>query len=186
MPGPIAPLVGLLLGIAFAWAAREDLAQSEKGPLATRAVLLVAAYGLLVHGPITGYFLTYAPDWFYAYLVDSRQLPATVEVFGVLLAAATPLIAFAAAARVASRRRGAILFRWSAGLLIVILGLSLAFGTRWATDATYTQFRGDFGTRAVAGGDLGYALLWMNSVMAVAIAWMFRSLRSLGRASQHR
>ena len=184
MPLLIAPLLGLLLGLVFARAARDELAFSERGPLSSPSIIVVAAYGLLVHAPITGYFLTYAPDWSYAYLVDSQKLPAAMEIAGTLVAAGSPLLAFAVAAPSTVRRRSPVLFRAAVVLVVMIIVLSAVLGPRWATEATYTQYYGDFGTRSVAGSDLGYALLWMNGVIVLAVLWVVQCLRAMSRRAQ--
>jgi hypothetical protein len=50
---------------------------------------------------------------------------------------------------------------------------------RLSVQATYSQFHGDFGTRAVAGGPLGYALMWSTLVLVGAAAWTAHSLRRM-------
>jgi hypothetical protein len=177
MPILIAPLLGLLVGLVFAWAAREELARSERGALASQATLPVAAFGLLVHAPVTGYFLTYAPDWSLAYLFDSQRLPALVTVGAALLTAGTPLLGFAIMASPASRRRSSIVLRAGAVLLGTIIATASVLGGRWARDATFAQFHGDFGTRSLAGSELGHVVLWMNAVFVLAVVWMLWSLR---------
>jgi len=180
----LAPWIGLLLGLAFAWFARDDLARSERGPLATPALLLAAAFGLLVLGPATGYYLAYAPDWSFAYLVDSQRLPAAAEMLALLISTASPMFGFVLAARTSSRRDGVSLLRWAVALVVVVLVLTLVLGHRFATEASYAQYHGAFGTRSVAGGDLGLSLLWINLVVALCAGWVIHQLKRLSRGAR--
>jgi hypothetical protein len=50
---------------------------------------------------------------------------------------------------------------------------------RLSVQATYAQFHGDFGTHAVAGGPLGYALIWTTLVLSGAFAWTAHALRRM-------
>jgi hypothetical protein len=181
MPAPIAPLVGFVLGIAFAWAAAEELARAG-GHAASRSLWLVTLFGLVVFAPAAGFFLAFSPDWSYAYLFDSQRLPGAVDLGLVLVDAASVPAGFAAASRWAAARRLGALLRFA----LVPLGLVMAFVAfalpRIGVHATYAQYHGDFGTRAVSGSPLGYALLWMSTVLAAAIYWVWRSLRMLGQA----
>jgi hypothetical protein len=146
MPVLIAPWVGLLFGVLFAWMAREDLARSERGPLASPALVLTLAFGMLIHGPVAGYFLAYAPDWSVAYLMDSQRLPSIVDMIALLLTAASPAAGYLLSVYPASRREGAILARWSLPLLVVVVAATIALGPRLGTEANYAQYRGSFGT----------------------------------------
>jgi hypothetical protein len=48
-------------------------------------------------------------------------------------------------------------------------------------DGSYHQVRGAFGTQPVAGGPLGYAILWMDALFAVAFALTARLLAARPR-----
>src|SRR5512145_1494593 len=154
MPVLIAPLVGLLLGVLFAWMAREDLARSERGPFASAALVLAIGFGFLVHGPAVGYFLAYAPDWSLAYLLDSQRVPTIVDMLALLLSAASPTIGYLLSVSAASRREGAVLLRWSMPLLACVAIATFVLLPRLGTEANYAQYSGSFGTRSVAGGGL--------------------------------
>jgi hypothetical protein len=180
MPVLIAPVVGLLIGVFFAWMARVDLARSERGPMTSPALLLVLAFGLLIHGPVTGYFLAYAPDWSFAYLVDSQRVPGIGAMAALLLAAASPTLGYLVSLSPASRSEGASLLRWSLPLLVLVIAVTIALGSRLGTEANYAQFRGSFGTRSVAGSGLGVSILWMNGVLFVCAGWVAKCVRDLG------
>lgn len=184
MPVLLAPWVGLLLGVVFAWTAREDLARSERGPLASQAWILPMAYGFLVHSPVAGYFLAFAPDWSVAYLIDSQRLPPIVDFAALLATAASPVCGYLFAARSASRRAGAPLLRGSLILLVFIVAATAALLPRLGTDASYVQYRGAFGTRRVAGGELGMSLLWMNAISLCSVGWVAKVLRLLGQRTR--
>jgi hypothetical protein len=184
MPLLIAPWVGLLFGALFAWTAREDLARSERGPLASAALVLTLAFGLLIHGPVAGYFLAYAPDWSVAYLIDSQRLPTFVDMISLLLTAASPTIGYLLSIAPASRREGAVLLRGWLPLLVLVVAVTIALGPRLGTEGNYAQYRGSFGTRSVAGGGLGMSLLWMNTVLFCSVGWVAKSLRQLGQRTR--
>jgi hypothetical protein len=180
MPAPAAPLIGFVLGIAFAWAAAEELARAG-GHAGARSLWLVGLFGLIVYAPAAGFFLAFSPDWSYAYLVDSQRLPGAVDLGLVLLDAASVPAGFVAASRWAAARKLGALVRLSflpVALLIAFFAFAMP---RLGVHATHAQYHGDFGTRAVSGSPLGYALLWMFTVLAGAIFWMLRSLRMLGQ-----
>lgn len=184
MPVLIAPWVGLLFGVAFAWMAREELARSERGPLASPASLLPLAFGFLVHGPVAAFFLAYAPDWSLAYLIDSQRVPTIVEMILLLLTTASPTIGYVFSVNSASRREGTHLLRWAIPLLVLVVALTLVLAPRLGTEANYAQFRGSFGTRSIAGGGLGMSLLWMNTVLFCCAGWVAKSLRQLGQRAR--
>jgi hypothetical protein len=181
----VAPWLGLLLGLGFAWFSTETLSRSEHSALASPALLLASAFGLLILGPATAYFLAYAPDWSFAYLIDSQRLPATIEMLALLLTTASPTIGFVLFARPASRREGSILLRWALVLLVVLVALVVGLHRRFATEANFAQYHGSFGTRSIAGGRLGFSLLWMNAVVAVTAGWVSYQLKRLGKKTRN-
>lgn len=178
MLAPISPLIGLLLGLLFAWAASPPQLGTSVG-LSSRALLLVILFSLLVFAPICSYFLAFAPDWSYAYLVDSEQLPSTVDLALVLVNAASIPAGFVLGSYQLRTRP----VRWLTRLAFVPAFLSLFFVAvtirRLGVDASYAQYHGDFGTRPLAGSPLGYAVLWMLAVLASATAWTTHSLKRM-------
>jgi hypothetical protein len=179
MPAPVAPLVGFVLGVLFAWAASGGLARGSSRPL-----VIVAAFGLLVYAPIAAYFIAASPDWAWAYLLDARRLTSALGFAIVLLAAASVPMGLLAGSRPAAARRVHVLVRIAAvPTLLALAFLALAF-RRLEVDGSYAQFHGDFGTRPVAGSSLGWALLWMFAVLGIAVAWTLRSLRVLSTQAQ--
>jgi len=182
VPAPLTPLLGFALGVACAWAAVGDLGRSTSG-LGGRALLVTTAFALLVFAPIAGYFVAFEPDWSYAYFVDSERLPAIVPIAVVLLAAVSVPAGFLAAVGDArSRRLGRVLRKAAVPAFLCAVFLLATF-SRLSVHANYAQFHGDFGTRGVAGGPLGYALIWMLGVLAAATAWTLRALQRMSRKS---
>jgi hypothetical protein len=184
MPAPTAPLIGFALGVAFAWAASDELSRSAASGGASRSLVLVTLFSLLCFAPISAYFLAFAPDWSYAYLVDSQRLPSAVDLGLALLSVASVPAGFAIAARPASAKRLGPVVRLAAAPALVTIIFLFASIQRLTVHATYAQFHGDFGTRSVAGSPLGYALLWMAAVLGGAIAWTARCLRSMGASGR--
>jgi hypothetical protein len=179
MPAPVAPLLGFVVGILFAWAAADDLARTALPT--SRSLIVVAAFGLLVHAPIAAYFLATAPDWSWAYLLSAERLPMALGFGWVLLTAASVPAGFAAAARPAAAKRLSHLVRIGALPAILAAAFLAAAFRRLEVDGSYAQYHGDFGTRPVAGSSLGWALLWMCAVLTGGIAWTLRCLRMLSR-----
>ncbi len=177
MPVVIAPLVGLVSGIGFAWASRAELHRTGGGAATSRAFFLVTLFGLVIYGPLTAYFVAFNPDWAYGFVVNTARLPGVADSAVVLAAMASPAAGFTAAARRAAEQRFGSLLQLAAvpaGLAIVTLAVGFP---RLAVQATYTQFHGDFGIEPIAGSRLGLALLWMSAVLAGAIAWTAWCLR---------
>ncbi len=169
-----------MLGVAFAWAAADELARTAGSGVTSRSMVVVSLFGLLVFSPIAAYFLAFAPDWSYAYLVDPQRLPSAVDLTLVLLDVASVPLGFALAARRASQRRLGSLVRLATAPALGALLILVAGFQRLAVQGSYAQFHGDFGTHSVAGSPLGYSLLWMAAVLAASVLWTARSLRRLG------
>lgn len=185
MLAPTAPLIGFTLGIAFAWLAAEELARSPGAVEASRSLVLVALFGLLCFAPINAYFMAFAPDWSYAYFVDSRRLPNALDLALGLLDAASVPTGFVMAARGAGAKRLGSLVRLGAVPALLALVLILSSLPRLGVHASYAQYHGDFGTRSIAGSPLGYALLWMAAVLTGAIAWTARCLRLISLSGRN-
>ncbi|MCC6555516.1 MAG: hypothetical protein IT372_21355 [Polyangiaceae bacterium] len=197
MPAFVAPLVGFALGAVLAWlsaaAPRRPLARGPSAPALppwitgaartapgsdprARTLSLAALFSVLVFTPICAYFLVFAPDWSFAYLVDTRRIPSAVDLVLLLIDAASVPAGCFAAARLSDRRS----LRASALLAGAPLGAALlavlVLSRRLAIDANFRQFHGDFGTHPVAGGPLGYALLWMNGLLAAGLILTARAV----------
>jgi hypothetical protein len=181
VPAVTAPLFGFLLGVVFAWLSKDDLERS--GTALTRPLLVAALFSLLVFAPICTFFLSFAPDWAYAYVVDPQRLPGAVDLSAVLIDAASVPAGFAAAARYARGRRTGSILKLSAVPGLGAVALTLLFSRRLGIQATYAQYHGDFGTRSVSGTPLGYALLWMALVLVCAVGWTVAWMRRSSRAA---
>ena len=186
MPAFVAPLIGFLLGVAFAWAASDEIASDPTSVLGSRALVVSVLFGVLVFAPASGYFVAFDGDWAFAYLVNTQQMPSAVVLALVLVDASSVPAGFVFAAPHARRRRlGAVL-----ALAAVPGGLAalctLIFSRRLGVAATYSQFHGDFGTRSVTGTALGYALVWMNGILALAVSLTVRELRRMSAAIRRR
>ncbi len=181
MPAALGPLVGFALGVALAWWYGDG--DAERGPI-RRSTAVVALFAALVFAPINGYFLAFAGDWSFAYFLDSRAIPSALGLVLAVVDAALVVTGFAIArGRVRARAFGPV-----ALLAVVPAGLSLlavvALYPRLRVDATFHQFRSDFGTEPVAGGPLGYALLWMDSVLLAGMVLAARALSARSRIAR--
>lgn len=182
MPAPLAPIVGLVFGVIFAWSAREEISRAQGAPwVGFRTLALVALFSVLVFAPTCAYFLAFEPDWSYAYYVDTRRIPSALELALVLVdAASVPLGFLLGIAPVRSRRLLPVL-RVILPATLIVLGCVFFGANRLKVQASYAQFHGDFGTRPIAGGSLGYALLWMDSILFFGLGFTMQKLRHVGR-----
>ncbi|WP_437726856.1 hypothetical protein [Sorangium sp. So ce861] len=187
MPAFVAPLVGFALGALLAWFSaaaphRPGALRAAEPRLASgaldRPLALVCLFAVLVFAPVCAYFLVFAPDWSFAYLVDTRRIPSAVDLVLLLLDAASVPAGFVAAQRFAASAGGRPTAQRSIRALAVFAGAPLAIALvavlalsrRLALDGTYRQVEGDFGVHPLAGGPLGYALLWMHTMLAAGFA----------------
>jgi hypothetical protein len=174
VPALIAPLLGFALGALLAWVQR-DAHLSEA--VARRDAWVVGLYATLVFAPASGYFLLFAADWSYAYLVDPQRVPSAVQLTLIVGNAASVLGGFSLARRAAESRAP----RAMVATLAVPVGLALtavvALGARLGVDASYAQFQGGFGARPLAGGRLGAAILYMDALVAVGAALAARAIQ---------
>ena len=180
MPAPLAPLIGFVLGVVFAWWGAEELARSQSdSTIFSRPLVVATLFAALVFTPVSGYFLAFETDWSFAYWVDSRRIPSAIGLTLVLLDMLSVPLGFIAAASYARKRRFGALLGLAIPAVIVVLACLLRAAARLSVHATYTQFHGDFGVRPIAGSSLGHALLWMDTVLAIGIFWTSRELRKL-------
>lgn len=182
MPVVAAPLFGFSLGVLFAWAAAGDLSRSSGG-VKSRSLVVVGAFALLVYAPACAYFPAFFPDWAYAYFSDSGKRSPAADMALLLLDASSSPLGFLAFSRSAASGRTAELARGAAIPALIAAVFLFAFIGRLRIHATYAEFHGDFGTSPTSGGPIGWALVWMPSVVAGAAAWTFYVLRRFGDAT---
>jgi hypothetical protein len=184
MPAPLAPLIGFVLGVVFAWWGADELARSQNGSAVfSRSIVVVILFAALVFTPISGYFLAFETDWSFAYWADSRQIPSALQLTLVLLNMASVPLGFIAAASPARKRRLGTLLALGLPPILIVLAFLLRAAGRLSVHASYAQFHGDFGIRPIAGSSLGHALLWMDTMLALGIVWTNRELRRLCASS---
>ncbi len=180
MPIVFAHLIGFSLGAAFAWAAAPTLGRSEGPTASTPAFKIVAAFAAFVWLPAVGYFACFHGDWSYLYLVQEH--PSAIDLTLVVLAAVCVVCGFLVVARPARKQRvGPVLAAVGAPAGIAVAAATLAV-RRLAVSATYTQFRGDFGTVPIGSSVLGKGVLLVGIVLTVAVAWTVGSLRVAGES----
>jgi hypothetical protein len=164
MPLPLAPLVAFILGVFLAWRSRAE-SSPEEGVWnsQTQAVTL---YACLVFAPAAGYFALFAPDWSFAYFIDGRLVPSAISLAIVLVSASAVVGGFITSRR-ALERHAPNELAWLAGcpLALVVIALA-ALHNRVGIDATYEQFVGDFGREPIFTSRLGFAVAWMDAIIA--------------------
>jgi len=65
---------------------------------------------------------------------------------------------------------------------LVALTVILLLARRLAVSASYAEFHGGFGVTPVAGTPLGYAIAWMNAVLATSVTLTVRRMLKISRA----
>jgi hypothetical protein len=184
MPAPLAPLIGFALGVAFAWWAREELARSQAAAgIGSRSLVIVTLFATVVFAPIGAYFLAFEADWSYAYFIDTRRIPSALQLALVLLDAASVPVGFVIAVAFAKTRKLVPLLTLGIPPVALVLLCIAATAGRLGIQASYAQFHGDFGTRPIAGSSLGYALLWMDTLLVLGAVWTSRHVQKLVRSS---
>jgi hypothetical protein len=168
VPALLAPFVGFSLGALLAWIRGADESDDD-APFWHRTSGSVLLFAIFVFAPVAGYFLIFAGDWAWAYLVDARRIPSALEVLVVAVDAACVPLGFEVARRqLRSRRAFGALATAAVPAGIALLSVMALF-SRLRVDATFRQFRGEFGAEPLAGGPLGYAVLWMNLMLAAGM-----------------
>lgn len=168
MPAFLGPIVGLPLGVLFAWLVASD-PEREEGRVAARNLSAVTAFAALVYAPVCAYFLLFAPDWTYAYLVPSAAVPSALELLLVAVDGASVVAGFALCRRWSSRGavRPLLLLAFApVGLVLVTV---VALHHRLRVEGTFREFSASFGLEPLSGSPIGYALLWMAAMLAIGV-----------------
>lgn len=176
MPIPFAPLVGFLLGVAFAWSAATELGRDDGPLVASRPFAVTLAFAGLVYVPVVGYFAAFHGDWSYVYVLAWRNVPSALDFALVLVGAGAVLLGFVAAVPlVRKRRQGAVVMMAvvPAAMALALLALT---ARRLTYSATYAQFHGDFGTEHISASALGRGVLFMGLMLALGAGWCVRAL----------
>jgi len=184
VPIPFAPLLGLVLGVAFAWISAPELSRDEGPIVASRPFAIVVAFAALVWLPVVGYFVAFHGDWAYLYLVAWRRVPSAIDLGLVLLAGAAVVLGFWLVVRpVRKRQFGPVVGMMVAPGTLAVAGLTVA-ARRLAVSGTYAQYHGDFGTQPIGSSSLGQGVLIMGAVLALAVVWTARSLARMAAESR--
>jgi len=146
-----------------------------------RSLVLITLFATIVFAPIAAYFLAFEADWSYAYFIDTRRIPSALQLALVLVDAASVPVGFVVAASYARSRKLVPLFTLGTSPALFALACVAVAAGRLGIQASYAQFHGDFGTRPVAGSSLGYALLWMDTLLVAGAVWTTRQLQRLTR-----
>ena len=171
MPAFSAPVAGFALGAGLFWSVALQLRRPIR-PIAGQALLIAVLLGLLSYAPAVALVLGAEPDWAYAYFIPAQQLPRWLGPCLVLLSGLAVPLGFGQALRT-SRGRSAVTQRWFWLPLALALAPLIALEPRLRFAATFEQFHGDFGARALLEGPLGYLLGWLALTLAAA-TWFAR------------
>jgi hypothetical protein len=172
MPALSAPFLGFALGAGLCWSVARHLARPVR-PLASHALVIVAAFGLLAFAPSVALTLGAEPDWCLSYWLPAERLPRWLPALWTLTAGVSVPLGFALGERAARGRSRAFPQRWVWGPLALGAGPLLLSVPRLAARASYAQYHGDYAVQAVTGGPLGYFLLALATGVALA-TWLTR------------
>jgi hypothetical protein len=175
VPALVAPLVGFALGVLLASICRGEAPRDGDSDGLARAKV-AGLFAVLVYAPVCAWFIVFAGDWAIFYLDDSRAVPSALWLVLIVLDTVAVVAGFTVAYRAARRRADRTLLALGAGPAALALALVLWFVARLRVDGTFHQVSASFGTRPVAGGPLGYAVLWMG---AMTVAGMVVAARAL-------
>lgn len=175
MPAWIGPLLGFALGAVFAWFCHAEAEHEDDESFRARTAI-VALFGALVFAPVCAYFLLFASDWAYAYLVDSRRVPSALTLVLIVIDGLLVPAGFVVAQRAFFHRAERIATALAAvplGTAVVTLILA---ARRLSLDGSYFQVTSRFGTRPLNASPLGLAVVWMLGMVVVGAALTVRAL----------
>jgi hypothetical protein len=180
VPAFLAPLVGFSLGAFFArWSFATAEREEEDAFYARLAI--VGLFALFVFVPVCAYFLVFAGDWAYAYLVDSRTVPSALTLVLAVVDGLLVPAGFAAAYRAKlGRIEGLPLALMAVPAGLVLVSVAVLFH-RFSVDGTFFQVNSRFGTRSLIASPLGVAVGWMLTMLAVGSVVTVRSLSLRGK-----
>lgn len=178
MPLPLAILVGQMLGMTLAWAARAELARSEVPLVLARPFLIALGLGAIVFGPVVGYFAALHGDWAYLYLVRPSRVPSAVDLALVAGCAMQVPLGFAIAAPWAIARRGTRMLQVNAALATLLVVVCAVTARRLSISASFVQYHGGFGGAPISRTPLGRGILLSWTALALGYAWSMHALRS--------
>jgi hypothetical protein len=162
-----------MLGLVFAWAAREELIHHEGETISSHAFVVVCLFAGLVELPVIAVFLAFYGDWSYGYLFSASAMPSAIDGALALAACALTPLAFARAIKPATMGQFDILSR----AILTLGGASLAlilFGwKRFTVLGTIVQYREHIGLHSVSEGRFGLLMVtsWLVLGGATALTW---------------
>ncbi|MDP3276442.1 MAG: hypothetical protein Q8Q09_14685 [Deltaproteobacteria bacterium] len=175
-------LLNAAVGLLTAWAARNGLRASARGPWSTDAARLLVAHELLTAVPALGYCLLRAPDWSVSYLVGAGRVPSIVVGAVLVLNVVVAIASFALAGRWVVTHRADWALKVAVGLGSVAVIAPLALRNRVRIVTTFVHFRGGLDPQpglTVSGPALYLAI---GSLWLLAAAVMIAGLRQRDRA----
>lgn len=180
---PIAVVVHLAVGLAFALAARDRV--RADGPFAPPAFYLVLMHAGAVVAPMALYFYAAHPAWSWMYLIDPASVPG-LAVLPLVVGHAVLVVGAYYAAALLLRADKKKLVTWGVvGLGVVALLLVLIGRSRLSLSTSYAGFEQGRG-RELMEVELGWAVLVSTLAMAGSIAYVAFELTRDGRRVRSR
>jgi hypothetical protein len=175
VPALVGPFVGFALGAALAWLCRAEARREDEAALRAR-VAVAALFALLVFAPACAYFVVFAGDWSFFYLVDELGVPSALELLLVIGDAALVVLGFVAGHHAARRHAERALAALVIAPASIAAALVLSFLSKLRVVGTFHQVTSRFGTQPVAGSPLGWAILWMGAMIVAGFVVAARIL----------
>ncbi len=171
-------MLSLLSGLLFAYFARVQFA--EGGSPFRSEIVAVLSFAALVLWPLAIYFYFVHPDWSWMYFLDPRRLPRGLFIGVLMLHLAALLGGYLAGFAAIKARRMRLLYGSMAGLLALLLVLSVLLRGRLSSDGTLEEYRA--GTAlSLSEGRLGFILVIAMAGLIAGIAITGYALWDCGR-----
>lgn len=159
------------VGLAFSISRSRDASR-------LRALVVVSLFSLLLLAPAMTYLAAVAPDWLLGYFLPSTSIgPWAALSMGLIATSACPA-GFLSGLHITHVKH------WPIAPWLTILGglgliPTLLRANILSVHGSYEQVLGDFGTRSLAGGPLGYSLLLCSVIVGIGAIFTLRILRDL-------
>ncbi|MFI5301167.1 MAG: hypothetical protein ACHREM_24040 [Polyangiales bacterium] len=182
MPLPLAPFIAALVGLALALVGRDEARRTGAHVTSLRGFAIVTLVSVTLIAPATGYFVSFYPDWSYAYLVSATTIPSAIDLLLVLAIAAVTVAAYVGTVGALRRQSAYLLTRWAIGLLVALVVIGMLLAPRLLVLTTTEAYRAGGDKPSIGGSALGVSVLWIDACAAAGLAWAARQLRLSARA----
>lgn len=182
MPLPLAPILAALVGLALALVGRDEARRTGAHVTTLRGFAIATLVSVTLIAPATGYFVSFYPDWAYAYFVAAAAIPSAIDLLAVLAVGAATIGAYVLTVGALRRQSAHSLTRWAVGLLVALVALGMLLAPRFLVITTTEAFREGGDKPSIGGSSLGVSILWIDGCVAAGLVWAGRQLRRSARS----